>query len=58
MLPSSLNVCWVCGKPVSPEDSWPDEYGFFAHENCLSIAERERKKPPLKAGGVAYFANR
>jgi len=37
MLPPSPNICWVCRKPVSPEESKPDEYGFFAHKNCLKM---------------------
>jgi hypothetical protein len=47
MLPRSPNICWVCRKPVSPEESKPDEYGFFAHENCLLTG-----KPPKSDKGL------
>jgi hypothetical protein len=30
-------ICWICRKPVLPEEgAIPDEFGFFAHEECLS----------------------
>jgi hypothetical protein len=40
-------VCWICGKPVSPE-SKPDEYGFFAHTSCLR-ASTKKPRPPQTA---------
>jgi hypothetical protein len=29
-------ICWICRKPVTPEEGIRDEFGFFAHEECLS----------------------
>jgi hypothetical protein len=28
-------ICWICRKPV-PLKSVPDEFGFFAHEECIA----------------------
>jgi hypothetical protein len=38
------NTCWICGKPVTFEDSKPDEFGFFVHESCLQLAAKTETK--------------
>jgi len=37
-----LQICWICRKQVPPEKGIPDEYGFYAHEEC--VAKQKAKK--------------
>ena len=41
--PKNPKNCWICGKPVTPEDPGLDELGFPVHDECnRPWAERER----------------
>jgi hypothetical protein len=42
MADEKSQICWICRKPVPPEESVQDEFGFFAHETCL--AKQKAKK--------------
>jgi hypothetical protein len=37
--------CWICGKPVSPEDAGIDEFGVAVHAECQRARITERKPP-------------
>jgi len=45
MVDEPPKICWVCGKQVPPLESTPDEFGFFAHWDCLQLpAEKKIKR--------------
>jgi len=49
------DFCWICMKPVSPEDSKTDEYGFSVHKSCFQLENQKRPERPsakqAKQGG-------
>lgn len=32
----STRFCWICGRPVSLENSKTDEHGNVVHDECLT----------------------
>ena len=39
----STHFCWICGKPVSLENSQTDEYGNLVHDECLTARLKLRQ---------------
>jgi hypothetical protein len=38
--------CWICGKPVSPNDFGLDEFGFNVHAECDRRAIPRKPEAP------------
>jgi len=41
--PGSTRFCWICGKPVSLENSTTDEYGNAVHRECYTARLKLRQ---------------
>lgn len=41
--PGSTRFCWICGRPVSLENSQKDEYGNIVHSECHTARVKLRE---------------
>jgi len=41
-MPYQVEICWICGKAVTPEQYKRDEFGFPAHDGCKNLPKYER----------------
>ena len=39
----STRLCWICGRPVSLENSKTDEYGNPVHSDCYTALLKLRQ---------------
>ena len=39
----SIRFCWICGRPVSLENSKTDEYGNVVHSECFTARLKLRQ---------------
>jgi hypothetical protein len=42
----SPSDCWICGKPVLPENAGMDVFGAAVHAECQRSRTREKKPLP------------
>ena len=38
--------CWMCGKPVSPDDAGIDEFDAPVHKECKFPGKKQTPPPP------------
>jgi hypothetical protein len=50
----STEYCWVCHKLVPLVEFHSDEFGFFAHENCIRL-KALKAAAGLSQGGALSF---